>query len=67
MINEYLENIIKQFKSYKEVADKAIQQLQEEDLHWKYNDESNSIASIIIHLSENMLSRWTDFFTTDGH
>ncbi|WP_028889764.1 DUF1572 family protein [Tenacibaculum ovolyticum] len=66
MINEYLENIIKQFKSYKEVADKAIQQLQEEDLHWKYNDESNSIASIIIHLSENMLSRWTDFFTTDG-
>ncbi len=66
MIEEYLKNITKQFKSYKEVADKTIQQLQEKDLHWKYNDESNSIASIIVHLSENMLSRWTNFFTSDG-
>ena len=30
------------------------------------NEESNSIASVIIHMSENMLSRWTDFFTSDG-
>lgn len=66
MIQEYLENITVQFKSYKEVADKTIAQLEEKDLHWKYNQESNSIASIIIHMSENMLSRWTDFFITDG-
>ena len=66
MIEEYLENITKQFKSYKEVADKTIDQLQEKELHFKYNEESNSIASIIIHVSENMLSRWTDFFTSDG-
>ena len=66
MITEYLENIIKQFKAYKAVADKTIQQLQETDLHFKYNEESNSIASIMIHVSENMLSRWTEFFTTDG-
>ncbi|TDQ25700.1 DUF1572 family protein [Tenacibaculum caenipelagi] len=66
MIQEYLDNITTQFKSYKEVADKTIAQLDEKDLHWKYNEESNSIASIIIHMSENMLSRWTDFFTSDG-
>ncbi|WBX72235.1 DUF1572 family protein [Tenacibaculum retecalamus] len=66
MIEEYLQNITKQFKSYKEVADKTIDQLQEKELHFKYNEESNSIASIIVHLSENMLSRWTDFFTSDG-
>ncbi|MDE0536512.1 DUF1572 family protein [Tenacibaculum sp. L6] len=66
MIQEYLDNITAQFKSYKEVADKTIAQLEEKDLHWKYNEESNSIASIIIHMSENMLSRWTDFFTSDG-
>ena len=66
MIEEYLENITKQFKSYKEVADKTIDQLQEKELHFKYNEESNSIASIMIHVSENMLSRWTDFFTSDG-
>ena len=66
MVQEYLQNITKQFKSYKEVADKTIHQLQEKDLHFKYNEQSNSIASIMIHVSENMLSRWTDFFTTDG-
>ena len=66
MVKEYLENITTQFKSYKEVTDKTIAQLEEKDLHWKYNEESNSIASIMIHMSENMLSRWTDFFTSDG-
>ncbi|OSY89502.1 hypothetical protein WH52_02385 [Tenacibaculum holothuriorum] len=66
MVKEYLHNIVKQFKSYKEVADKTITQLEEQDLHWKYNEESNSIASIMIHVSENMLSRWTDFFISDG-
>ncbi|MGB2128233.1 MAG: DUF1572 family protein [Flavicella sp.] len=66
MVEAYLENIKKQFSSFKEIADKTISQLCEKDLHWKFNEESNSIASIIIHLSENMLSRWTDFFETDG-
>ena len=66
MIQEYLDNITEQFKSYKEVADKTIAQLEEKDLHWKYNEESNSIVAIIVHMSENMLSRWTDFFTSDG-
>ena len=66
MVEEYLFNIKKQFKSYKEVADKTIAQLSEEDLYWSYNEESNNIACIMIHLSENMLSRWTDFFESDG-
>ncbi len=57
IVKEYLENITTQFKSYKEVADKTIAQLEEKDLHWKYNEESNSIAAIIVHISENMLSR----------
>ncbi len=66
MITEYLNNITAQFKSYKEVADKTISQLEEDDFHWQYNEESNSIASIIIHMSQNMQSRWTDFFNADG-
>ena len=66
MVEEYLKNITKQFKSYKEVADKTIQQLEEKDLYWKFNEESNSIAVIIVHVTENILSRWTDFFTSDG-
>ena len=66
MVTEYLENIKAQFASYKAVADKTLAQLTEADLYWKYNPESNDIASIMIHVSENMLSRWTDFFESDG-
>ncbi|MFN4853613.1 MAG: DUF1572 family protein, partial [Bacteroidota bacterium] len=33
---------------------------------WQYNEETNSIAIIVNHLWGNMLSRWTDFLTTDG-
>jgi hypothetical protein len=35
-------------------------------LYWKYSEESNDIACIMVHISENMLSRWTDFFESDG-
>ncbi|MGH1338253.1 MAG: DUF1572 family protein [Aureispira sp.] len=66
MVEEYLNNIKKQFESYKEVADKTIAQLEEKDLYWRYKEESNNIACLMIHLSENMLSRWTDFFESDG-
>src|SRR5690606_34561945 len=45
---------------------KGIQQLSEEELHWKPSEESNSISVIIKHLSGNMHSRWVDFLTTDG-
>ncbi|WP_432328387.1 DUF1572 family protein [Mucilaginibacter sp. P25] len=37
-----------------------------EQLYWQYNPESNSIAMIVKHMSGNMISRWTDIFTTDG-
>ena len=35
-------------------------------LFWQYNEESNSIAIVVKHLWGNMLSRWTDFLTSDG-
>lgn len=50
----------------KEQGDKALAQLEEAQLHWAYNEESNSIAVIVKHVSGNMISRWTDFLTTDG-
>lgn len=63
---QYLTIAIGQFKHFKERAEKGIQQLSEEELHWKPTEESNSIAVIIKHLSGNMHSRWADFLTTDG-
>lgn len=65
-MTDYLQSAIKQFRYYKELGDKTIEQVSEEDLFWKPNEESNNIAIIIKHLSGNMLSRWTDFLTRDG-
>lgn len=63
---EYLSIVIGQFKHFKERAEKGINQLSEDDLHWKPCEESNSIAILIKHLSGNMHSRWVNFLTTDG-
>lgn len=62
----YLENIISEFHKSKKLADAAIRQVSEEDLFAVISPESNSIAIIMKHLAGNMLSRWTDFLTTDG-
>ncbi len=62
----FLESVVQQFRYYKLLSEKTFEQLIEEDLFWQFNEESNSIAIIVNHLWGNMLSRWTDFLTTDG-
>jgi len=62
----YLESVKKQFLYYKMLGEKAIEQLEAEQLFVSVNEDTNSIAVIVKHLSGNMLSRWTDFLTTDG-
>jgi len=66
MEENYLDSIKKQFQYYQQLGDQTFAQLTEEDLFWKYHPENNSIAIIVKHLQGNMLSRWTDFPTTDG-
>lgn len=62
----YLESVKKQFLYYKTIGEKAIDQIEPAQLFYALNEDTNSIATIIKHLSGNMLSRWTDFLTTDG-
>ena len=62
----YLEFSKKQFAQYKLLAEKAIEQIDDEKLFIQANTESNSIAMIVQHMAGNMLSRWTNFLTTDG-
>ena len=65
--NHFLENTIGVFKNYKSLAEKSFEQLNNnEEFHYVLDTESNSIAVIIKHMSGNMISRWTDFLTTDG-
>lgn len=62
----YLESVRKQFLYYKTIGEKAMHQLAPEQLFVMTNEDTNSIAMIVKHMSGNMLSRWTDFLTTDG-
>lgn len=65
-MEDYLSSIIKQFEYYKSLGDKTFDQVTDERLFWSPNEESNSIATIVKHMHGNMLSRWTDFLTSDG-
>ena len=66
MKSEYLNSVKKQFEYYKSVGEKTFNQLDEKELFWQLNENSNSIAIIVNHLCGNMKSRWTDFLISDG-
>jgi hypothetical protein len=62
----YITSAVKQFTQYKNLGEKAMNQVPDDTLYWQYNPESNSMAMIVKHLAGNMLSRFTDFLTSDG-
>jgi hypothetical protein len=66
MFQNYLPSTKKQFEYYKSLGEKTFDQLEDEQLFWQYNPESNSIAIMVNHLWGNMMSRWTDFLSADG-
>jgi hypothetical protein len=47
-------------------ADRAVAQLPDDKLHVALDLNTNCIAVIMKHVAGNLLSRWTDFLTTDG-
>ena len=62
----YLEDALRTFRDYKKLAEHAFEQIEDEDFFRTIDAESNSIAINMKHLAGNMISRWTDFLTTDG-
>ncbi|HEX5236490.1 MAG TPA: DUF1572 domain-containing protein [Silvibacterium sp.] len=62
----YVEDARAIFHYYKKLAEAAIAQISDADLTRTLDSEMNSIAILAKHMSGNMLSRWTDFLTTDG-
>jgi hypothetical protein len=61
-----LRDIIRSFRNYKSLAEAAIAQTSDADLHTLVDPDANSIAIVVKHLSGNLQSRFTDFLTTDG-
>jgi len=62
----YLSDSLSLFRYYKGLAEQAMAQLTDEQLVAILDAESNSIAVIVMHMTGNMRSRFTDFLTTDG-
>ena len=62
----YIQDSLALFHQYKKMAEKAIEQVADDELHVALDPESNSIAVIVKHITGNMRSRWRDFLTSDG-
>lgn len=62
----FLQDIRIQARKLKELADKALAQVRDEDLSVTLDPESNSLAMIVQHMAGNLRSRWTGFLTSDG-
>ena len=66
LATHYLEDSIASLRAYKKLAEKALEQLKEDEFFITLDEEGNSVAVIMKHMAGNMFSRWTDFLTTDG-
>jgi hypothetical protein len=62
----YLEDSLAVLRYYKKLGERAMDQVADEHLFAALDDEANSIAIIVKHVTGNMRSRWTEFLTTDG-
>jgi hypothetical protein len=65
-IENYKGDALRSFRSYKKLAERAIQQVSDDEFFEKSDEEANSIAVIVKHIAGNLNSRWRDFLTTDG-
>src|SRR5882762_6109046 len=63
---DFMAAIINAFEANKRMADRAAEQLPDDKLHTALDANTNSIAAIMKHVAGNLISRWTDFLTTDG-
>lgn len=66
IVTEFLSATINAFESNKRLADRAIEQVTDDKLHVALDPNTNSLAVIMKHVAGNLISRWTDFLTTDG-
>jgi uncharacterized damage-inducible protein DinB len=66
ILRNYHSDAVRSFRSYKKLAERAIEQVSDEEFFAAIDAESNSLAVIVKHIAGNLHSRWRDFLTTDG-
>lgn len=65
-MKSYLDDAIRSFRSYKWLAERALEQVSDDEFFFQIDEESNSLALIVKHIAGNQRSRWRDFLTSDG-
>jgi uncharacterized damage-inducible protein DinB len=65
-ISNYHSDAVQSFRNYKKLAERAIEQLSDDEFFAQIDAESNSVAVIVKHIAGNLHSRWRDFLTSDG-
>lgn len=66
VVRTYHADTLYSFRNYKQLAERAIEQLSDEQFFAVIDNESNCVALIVKHMAGNLHSRWRDFLTTDG-
>jgi hypothetical protein len=66
IVQNYLDDSRAAMRAYKKLAEKALAQLKDDEFFVTLDDEANSVAVVMKHMAGNMISRWTDFLTSDG-
>jgi uncharacterized protein DUF1572 len=66
VVQSYHKDAVSAMRAYKKLAEKAIAQLKDEEFFVTLDEEANSVAVVMKHMAGNMISRWTDFLTSDG-
>jgi hypothetical protein len=61
-----LEELEKEFRSYRRAAERALAQVDDAALFRTLDPETNNLAVLVQHMAGNLRSRFTDFLTTDG-
>lgn len=64
--NSWTKASLETIDGQRRLIDGALRQLSDEEFFGRPVKGTNSIAVILRHLGGNLLSRWTDFLTTDG-
>lgn len=61
-----VKSFVDEYARYRAIGEKAMAQVSDEGLNRVVATDGNSIAMIVRHLGGNLVSRFTDFLTTDG-
>lgn len=62
----YLADVAARFAALRDLAERAVVQVDDASFFQPLDEESNSIAVLMKHVGGNLRSRFTDFLTTDG-